>query len=247
MNKGGDETALNNQNFKIFFLCFTLLLTGCNGSPDSSETGNDPQALIELAVKKQEIGAFEEAVEILQQAVSLDPDFVPAHYRMGLVYEEADKRPEAIAAYQKALALDPDHVAARLGLGAIYGKQNRNDLTIVEYLKVAKLKPDDLDLHFKLALEYWYIQDLPKSAEYYKKVIALKPDHLQAHLNLSSVYQKMKDGEKAIQEIQIALKLAHEEKDEHATSIAKKKLAFFVGRKNMTPEEYNRKTQPPFE
>lgn len=242
-----------NLNFKIILICLVLILAGCNGSPDSSETESaassekDPQALVELAVKKQEIGAFEEAVEILQKALSIAPDFVPAHYRMGLVYEEADQRPEAIAAYQKTLAIEPNHVPARMGLGVIYGKQNRNDLTIVEYLKVAELKPDDLDLHFKLALEYWYIQDLPKSAEYYNKVIALDPDHLQAHLNLSSVYQKMKDGEKAIQEIEIALKLAHEVKDEHATSIAKKKLAFFVGRKDMTPEEYDRKTQPPFE
>jgi tetratricopeptide (TPR) repeat protein len=243
------------MSFKIIllFLCLTLLLAGCNGNPDSAETGagakseNDPQALTELAVKKQEIGAFDEAVEILQKALSTDPNFVPAHHRMGLVYEEGDKRPEAISAYQKVLTLEPQHIAARLGLATVYGKQNRNDLAIVEYLKVAKLKPDDLDLHFKIALEYWYIQNLPKSAEYYNKVIGLNPDHMQAHLNLASVYQKMKDGEKAIQEIEIVLKLAHIVKDEQATSIAKKKLAFFVGRKDMTQEEYDRKTQPPFE
>ncbi len=240
------------MNFKTLFICLTLILAGCNANPDSSGpgdaamSGKDPQALTELAVKKQEIGAFEEAVEILQKALAIDPDFVPAHYRMGLVYQEGDKRPEAISAYQKVLALEPQHVPARLGLATILGKQNRNDLAIAEFLKVAEIKPDDLDLHFKIALEYWYIQDLPKSAEYYNKVIALDPKHLQAHLNLASVYQKMKDGEKAIQEIEIVLKLAHEVKDEQATSIAKKKLAFFVGRKDMTQEEYDRKTQSPF-
>ncbi|GJL78918.1 MAG: hypothetical protein NPINA01_19070 [Nitrospinaceae bacterium] len=237
----------------LFIICGLLLvLTGCgeDGPSDPStvsKDSSDPRALMENAVKKQEIGAFQEAVELLDRALEIDPQWVAAHYRKGLVYEEWDQRPEAIQAYNKSLELEPSHKGARLGLGSVHSKSNRNDLAILEYQKVAKSHPDDPELLFKIALEYWYIQKLPESAEHYRRVIAINPDHMQAHLNLASVYERMKDWEKAIEEIEISRKLGEETNDKQAIAIADRKLPFIRGRMNLTDQDMSRKTQPPFE
>ena len=242
-----------SAKFQTVILCLFLIVAGCGGgneSPDSSAISGgatNPSSLTENAVKKQEIGAFEEAIKLLHQALQIDPQFVPAYYRKGLVYEEWDQRPEAIQAYKKVLELETSHAGARLGLGSVYSKLNRNDLAILEYQQVAALRPNDPELLFKIALQYWYIQKLPEAADHYRKVIAINADHMQAHLNLASVYEKMKDWEHAIEEIEIARTLGKKNKDEQAIAIAERKLHFIKGRMHFTAKDMNRKTQPPFE
>ena len=235
--------------FQILILIFLLILTGCEGNPEDPVIPpgvTDPEKLTQLALQKQEIGAFEEAIEILNQALKIDPYFVPAHVRMGSVYEEWDQRKEAVMAYQQALTFDANHLEARLGLASAYGKSFKNELAILEYKKAAKLKPTDPEIHFKIALEYWYLQKLPETAEHYQKVIALKPDHLQAHLNLASVYEHMKQWDKSLKEIAISRQLGKQTGNQQAVSIAENKLLFLKGRMNLTEAEMERRTSPPF-
>ena len=239
--------------FSSVLLVLCLTLTACGGESGVQENASkkvsatDPEALTQKAVRKQEIGAYEEAIELLSSAVSADPGFLPAHIQMGHVYREWDRRKDAIRVYGQALVIDPENVESRLGLAEVYAKMNRNDMAIREYLKISETRPDDPELYFKLALEHWYIQDLEGAAKHYNKVIALNSDHLQAHLNLASVYEKMKKWEKAIEEIEIAQRIGRETNDEHAISIAEKKRGFIKGRMNLSKEEFDRKTQPPFD
>ncbi len=240
---------MSKLNFQILCLGFVLILAGCEGSvedPAAPSEITDPGELTQRAFQKQEIGAFEEAVEILNKALEIDPKFVPAHYRMGSVYEEWDQRKEAIAAYQQALEVDPKHLDARLGLASAYGKSFKNELAILEYEKAAALKPTDPEIHFKIALEYWYLQKLPETAEHYRKVIAMNPGHLQAHLNLASVYEHMKEWDKSLKEIALSLQLGKQTGNQQAISIAENKLLFLKGRMNLTEEEMERRTKPPF-
>ncbi|MFQ6614457.1 MAG: tetratricopeptide repeat protein [Fidelibacterota bacterium] len=240
---------MSKLGFKIIILGFILILTGCEGSaedPVAPGGATDPQELTQRAFQKQEIGAFEEAIEILNKALEIDPKFVPAYYRKGSVYEEWDRRKEAVAAYQQALEIDPNHINARLGLASVYGKLFKNEWAILEYEKAAELKPTDPEIPFKIALEYWYLQKFPETAEYYRKVIALNPDYLQAHLNLASVYERMKKWDQSLKEIAISLQLGKQTGNQQAVSIAENKLLFLKGRMNLTEAEMERRTKPPF-
>ena len=230
-------------------LGFALILTGCEGNTEDPVVLSgvtDPQELTQRAFQKQEIGAFKEAIEILNKSLEIDPKFVPAYYRMGSVYDEWDRRTEAINAYQQVLKIDPNHFDARLGLASAYGKSKKNELAILEYKKAAALKPTDPEIHFKIALEYWYLQKLPETAEHYRKVIALSPDHLQAHLNLASVYEHMKKWDSSLKEIAISMQLGKKTGNQQAISIAENKLLFLKGRMDLTEEEMKRRTSPPF-
>ena len=240
---------INFKNVNIAVLSLCLLLGGCGDGaegPKDTQVTQTPQGLTDGAFKKQEIGAYEEAVTLLDKALAVDPQFLPALYRMGAVYQEWDRRKEAIAAYLNVLAIDPKHQPALLGLAAVYSKAHLNDLAAQEFIKVAELRPDDPEIHFKIALEYWYNQRLPETAAAYLKVIAIDPNHLQAHLNLASVYERMKKWEPAIAEIDIALQLAEATGNTQEKSIAENKLKRLQGRVHMTEEEMLRKSQPPF-
>ena len=235
-------------NLKIIFL--RLLLAGCGEIDDNAKTPiepADPNIMVQMAVEKQRIGAYDEAIDILHRTLELDPQFVPAYTRMGLVYDEADQRKEAIKSFNKVLELEPKNLQARLGLGKVYSKMTRNDLAVAEFLRAEFLQPNNTETLFKIALEYWYHQKNQEAAEYYQKVLVIDPDHTQAHLNLISVYEELKDWKNAIKEIEISKRLGKEKNDAQAIAIAERKKAFIKGRMNLTDEEYQRKTQPPFD
>ena len=235
------------------FIFLLLLLVGCEGDIETTEdfdpvaVSKDPKILLEISKEKQRIGAYGEAIKILNAAVKIDPKFVAAYNQMGLVFFEDDKKNESAEAFKNAIAIDSKNLTARLGLGKTYSMLTRNDLAVEQYLKAADLKPNDIDILFKIALEYWYHQNFEKSREYYKKVLEIDPEHIQTHLNLISVYENLGKWKKAIREIEISRKLGEEKNDSQAISIAERKKKFIIGRMNFTEEDYQMKTQPPFD
>ena len=73
--------------FFTFIIVLSLAPLGCGaGEEASQENANsvraaDPAEMTQSAIKKQEIGAFEEAIEILNQALKVDNRLFPALYR----------------------------------------------------------------------------------------------------------------------------------------------------------------------
>ena len=238
---------------EMIFLCAFMMLMACDSIIETTEDvrstalSKDPKVLLENSKEKQRIGAYDEAIEILNVAVKIDPKFVPAYNQMGLILFEADKKDESIEAFKNAIAIDPKNLNSRLGLGKTYSMITRNDLAVEQYLKAADLKKNDPEILFKIALEYWYHQNLEKSKEYYNKVLEIDSSHTQAHLNLISVYERLEEWKKAIREIEISRQLGKEKKDSLVVSIAERKKKFILGRMNLTEEEYQRKSQPPFD
>ena len=236
-------------NIKTLILCIFILLSACSNEVENQEKAlsDDPKVLLENAREKQRIGAYDEAIEILNAALKIDSNFVPAYNQMGLIYFESDRKNESVVVYKKALAIDPENLQTRLGLGETYSMLTRNDLAVVQFLKAAEIKKGDPEILFKIALEYWYHQNLERCKEYYNKVLAIEPDHVQVHLNLISVYERMKDWRHAIKEIEISRRLGKEKNDPTTISIAERKKKFIIGRMNLTEEEYLKKSQPPFD
>jgi len=238
---------------EMLFLFTLIMLMACDSKIETSEDiqpaalSNDPKVLLENSKEKQRIGAYDEAIEILNVAIKIDPKFVPAYNQIGMILFEADKKNESVEAFKNAIAIDPENLNSRLGLAKTYSMITRNDLAVEQYLKAADLKKNDPEILFKIALEYWYHQNLEKSKEYYNKVLEIDSSHTQAHLNLISVYERLEEWKKAIREIEISRQLGKEKKDSSVISIAERKKKFILGRMNLTEEEYQRKSQPPFD
>ena len=151
------------------------MLMACDSTIETTDDAQkealskDPKVLLENSKEKQRIGAYDEAIEILNMAIKIDPKFVPAYNQIGLILFEADKKNESVGAFKNAIAVDPKNLNSRLGLGKTYSMITRNDLAVEQYLKAADIKKNDPEILFKIALEYWYHQNLEKSKEYYNK------------------------------------------------------------------------------
>lgn len=61
-------------------------------------------------------GSLEEALPMLQRAIELSPDYLPARIRLGDTLVKLNRLPEAETAYQEVLARNPDEAYATVGL-----------------------------------------------------------------------------------------------------------------------------------
>lgn len=76
--------------------------------------GEDPRVYNNLGEALRRLGRIDEARKALRTALSYNPDYAPAHFNLGVLYEEDLKEPErAIYHYRRYLALRPDAQDAR--------------------------------------------------------------------------------------------------------------------------------------
>lgn len=84
--------------------------------------GADVSVLYELGILSAEAGKTDRAVELLQQAVTMDPDFPDAELALGELFAQEGKRGDAKRAYRETLRLDPENRTALKGLtDMLYG------------------------------------------------------------------------------------------------------------------------------
>jgi hypothetical protein len=80
-------------------------------------TENNWLAHNNLAAELIKWGAMDEAIEHLNAAIKIKPDYASAYINLGVVYTNLQQRSLAIAAYSRAIKEDPDAVAAHYNLG----------------------------------------------------------------------------------------------------------------------------------
>ncbi len=61
-----------------------------------------------------------EAVEALEQAITLNPGLAPAHNELGVLHRRAGRLAEAETAYRNALESDPGYAGAHRNIGVLY-------------------------------------------------------------------------------------------------------------------------------
>src|SRR5262245_41563714 len=82
----------------------------------ASEPGVRPRVLHIQGVIALQRGEDERALDLLEEAIQLDPAYGEAHANLGVLLLKARQNSQALAAYAAALTLQPDNAAALLGL-----------------------------------------------------------------------------------------------------------------------------------
>jgi adenylate cyclase len=86
---------------------------------------------------------FEEAYDLAQRAVTLDPRYPNAHFALGLVCMWTRRSERAIAAFEEAIKFNPSFAAAHVLLGQMYLYAGRREETIEQAEKGIRLSPSD--------------------------------------------------------------------------------------------------------
>jgi tetratricopeptide (TPR) repeat protein len=73
----------------------------------------------EKAIALYEQKKYEEAINVLRRAVTIQNNFDEGYYWMGKAYEQLGQKEDAIQSYQDALMYDKDYAEARAALDSL--------------------------------------------------------------------------------------------------------------------------------
>jgi adenylate cyclase len=86
---------------------------------------------------------FEEAYDLAQRAVTLDPRYPNAHFALGLVCMWTRRSERGVAAFEEAIKFNPSFAAAHVLLGQMYLYAGRREDAIERAEKGIRLSPSD--------------------------------------------------------------------------------------------------------
>jgi tetratricopeptide (TPR) repeat protein len=133
-------------------------------------------------------GMYNEELEALKQAISIDSGYAEAHYNLGIVYDELSRYEEAIASYKKAISLDSGDAEAHYNLGNVYLKLLRYDEAIASYKQAISLDSGDAEAHNNLGNVYLKLLRYDEAIASYKQAISIDSGFAGAYYNLGGVH-----------------------------------------------------------
>ena len=81
----------------------------------------------EKAIALYDLGKYQEALDVLKRAVTVQNNFDEGYYWMGRCFEKLNRKDDAIQSYQTALLYDKDFIEAREALNKLQGKTDNNN------------------------------------------------------------------------------------------------------------------------
>lgn len=118
---------------------------------------------------------YEEAIEVLQLAVNLDPKNLSGRVILGWTLHLAGQAEAASEALQQALEQDASHVPALNALGIVYLVEGQLELAVETHTRAITLKPDNEIGYYNLSLAYHRLQDYEQAMINAEQATILEP------------------------------------------------------------------------
>jgi len=144
----------------------------------------NPDALHRLGVLEMQKGEHASAVELIGQAVKLNPQAAHFHASLGQALSASGRATDAVAVFEQALVIRPDLVEALYGLGVTLQHLQQRDRAAEIYRRLLKINPDSCDAHNNLGNVLYASGKIAEAAEHYRRAIEIDPDRPEAFGNL---------------------------------------------------------------
>ena len=215
----------------------TLILAGTSPCQQASD---QLQSLFREGAEQMHAGNAAAAEAAFRKATELDPSFAPAHLDLGLAELKQGKLPDASASIRKSLQLDPSLPGAHLFLGIAEYQSNDTDNALVDLRQELKQDPKNVQAltwlgivelnagHPELAsepldraaelspkdenvLDYQVQAHMAEAKQSYTALYKLNPASWRLHRLNAAIDAQAQDHKGAIEEYQLAIKLAPRE------------------------------------
>ena len=186
-------------------LSFTAFFLGILFSIVWDAAAQAPQELYADGMQAVRQGKYQQALQKLQRAVALKPEYAKAHAAMGTIYLQLGDFPASEKALTFALNINPNLIQAEANLAVLYTKTERLDDAIRVYQTLVRRSPESLQVRLGIASAYQQAERFPEAIEAYLESLKLSPNLAAAMTNLASCYEVVEDDEQAIRYYKAAL------------------------------------------
>lgn len=117
-----------------------VLVAACAGNPQSpavTKSLTAAKANTQLGIEYLRSGDLERSRHRLERAISMAPNYAPAHDAIAILYEQVGDHAAAEKHYRKSLRLDKGNAATRNNYGQFLCKQGRYDEAESAFMKAA--------------------------------------------------------------------------------------------------------------
>jgi tetratricopeptide (TPR) repeat protein len=125
---------------------------------------------------------FPEAKTALEQVTALTPDFAPAHFQLGICYQQTDEKEKALSQYREVMRLDPANLDNYFNATLILVQLNQPQEALENCLKILQARPDDPDVNEMAGQSQLQLGDYAKSLAYFEKALAFSQDEAKKKL-----------------------------------------------------------------
>jgi tetratricopeptide (TPR) repeat protein/S1-C subfamily serine protease len=138
------------------------------------------------------------ALDDLNKAMKLNPNYAMAYYNRGLLYHLQQKSDLALDDYNKAIELNPNYGLYYRVRGLNYSLQQKYDLALADYNKAIELNPNDAKAYNNRGALYSYQQKYDLALADYNKAIELNPNDAKAYNSRGNLYRRQQKYELAL-------------------------------------------------
>jgi len=188
-----------------------------NGKPQEAEkyfrevTQIAPQladGYLDMGLAQLRQNKLADAVESLQKSLQLAPNAPGAHMFLGIAYFQMNRLDQARTALKQEVDLAPASSEALMWLGITELAAGNPEKAVAPLDKAAELSPKDINI-----LDYRGRAHLLVSKESYAQMYALDPGSWRVHRLSAQIYSESNQHREAIEEYEVAVKLAPKEPD----------------------------------
>lgn len=137
------------------------------------------------------------ALEKLDKAIQLKPDYAPAHYLTAIVYDQQGRTDEAILKLEETKLVAPNDIGLAFQLGVIYWQRGEVNKAQGEFERAKNLDSNYANARYMLGLAYDKKGQKEKAIAEFTKVLELNPDNQE----VSKILANLASGKKALEGI----------------------------------------------
>lgn len=224
---GAFLSRLSPRASLVFFAALLLIIsagacrkraTSGNENASNPSTAANPEeakrqahSLVEQARELYKNDEDERALEVLKQAIALDPEHAEAHLRLGMSLAALGRKDESEEQYKKAIELFKKRIqnnskdsADYFYLGEAYNFLHRDEDAVRAYRQATQLKSDDEESWYQLGSSLNKLARYTEAIGAFEKALELQPDDYRATDGLEQAKegaQRIRTGRKHNEEM----------------------------------------------
>ncbi len=134
------------------------------------------------------LGESDQAIDLYQRALKIDPDFVLARYDLAVTYRGLGEVDKAIAEYEKVLKINPQFPEALSNLGGQYFRKGDVKQAVAHFRRAIEVYPNFIQALSNLGAALNKQGESKQALPYLKKALSLDPEFAIAYFNLGNAH-----------------------------------------------------------
>ena len=134
------------------------------------------------------LGESDQAIELYQRALKIDPNFVLARYDLAVTYRGMGEVDKAIAEYEKVLKINPRFPEALSNLGGQYFRKGDVKQAVAHFQRAIEVYPNFIQALSNLGAALNKLGQSKQALPHLQKALSLDPEFGVAYFNLGNAH-----------------------------------------------------------